>query len=120
MRKTALTLSLIAALSMAAAPALAGGYGKGHGRHGNGYGYGHAGHGKGHGGHGYEAKDDNDEIYYLVGGLVGGLVLGTLLSQASYGPPQPVYVAAPRCVQDTVYRRLPDGRLQSGQRTLCY
>lgn len=39
-----------------------------------------------------------------------------------YAPP-PVYYVAPRapyCVQDEVYRYLPDGRIQWGTRTRCY
>ena len=40
-----------------------------------------------------------------------------------YVPPPPVYYLAPRqpyCVQDEVYRYLPDGRIQWGTRTRCY
>ena len=40
-----------------------------------------------------------------------------------YAPPPPVYYVPPRepyCVQDQVYRYLPDGRVQSGTRTRCY
>ena len=45
-----------------------------------------------------------------------------------YGPPPyyyppPVYYVSPRepyCVQDQVYRYLPDGRIQWGTRTRCY
>jgi hypothetical protein len=40
-----------------------------------------------------------------------------------YYVPPPVYYAAPReryCVQDEVYRYLPDGRIQWGTRTRCY
>lgn len=39
-----------------------------------------------------------------------------------YAPP-PVYYVSPReqyCVQDKVYRYLPDGRIQWGTRTRCY
>lgn len=40
-----------------------------------------------------------------------------------YVPIPPVYQVAPRepyCVQDEVYRYLPDGRIQWGTRTRCY
>jgi hypothetical protein len=41
-----------------------------------------------------------------------------------YYPPPPVYYYAPPsqpyCVQDQVYRYLPDGRIQWGTRTRCY
>ena len=37
---------------------------------------------------------------------------------AHYYPPQPAYV--PACYQDQVWRRLPDGRIQTGIRTRCY
>jgi hypothetical protein len=40
-----------------------------------------------------------------------------------YPPPRPVYYVPsrePYCVQDQVYRHLPDGRIQWGTRTRCY
>ncbi len=35
-----------------------------------------------------------------------------------YYRPAPAYV--PTCYQDNVWRRLPDGRIQTGTRTRCY
>lgn len=42
--------------------------------------------------------------------------------QAYYPPPATYYAPprAPYCVQDRVYRYLPDGRIQWGTRTRCY
>ncbi len=57
-----------AALLLGATQAQAGGYGR----------HGHRHHGHGH---------HNDEAVYLIGGLVGGLVLGSLLTRASTPPP---------------------------------
>ena len=40
-----------------------------------------------------------------------------------YAPPPPVYYVPPPepyCVQDRVYRHLPDGQIQWGTRTRCY
>jgi hypothetical protein len=40
-----------------------------------------------------------------------------------YAPPPPAYsppVREPYCVQDKVYRYLPDGQIQWGTRTRCY
>lgn len=58
-----------------------------------------------------------------VAGIIGGaLVLSSLLTAPRYyHPPAPAYYAPPRnCVQDNVYRYLPDGRKQWGVRTRCY
>jgi hypothetical protein len=73
MRKIIAALAA-SALLLGAAPAMAGGYGH-----------------RGHGGHGH----DNDEAAYLIGGLLGGLVLGSLLTRAS-SPPPPRYYAPPQ------------------------
>ena len=98
----------------------------------------------GYGHHGYRHHDDDDLL--IAAGIVGGaIVLGSLLTRPSYydGPvyyqPAPVYyqsapvyyqpapvfyqptpVYVPTCYQDTVWRRLPDGRIQTGTRTRCY
>lgn len=64
------------ALLLGTTPALAGGYG-------------HRGH------HGHRHHGGNDEAAYLVGGLVGGLILGSLLTRAS-APPPPRYAAPPQ------------------------
>jgi hypothetical protein len=84
----------------------------------------------GYGHHGYRHHGDDDLL--IAAGIVGGaIVLGSLLTRPSYygGPvyyqPMPVYyqpmpVYVPTCYQDTVWRRLPDGRIQTGTRTRCY
>ncbi len=77
--------------------------------------------GYGHGGHGYGGHDYGDEI--LIGaGIVGGsILLGSLLSRPYNSQPAPTnYRPAPGCYQDEVWRRLPDGRIQTGVRTRCY
>ncbi len=61
----------------------------------------------------------------LIGaGIIGGaILLGSLLTRPYYPPPPPVAYVPPRpryCVQDRVYRYLPDGRIQWGTRTTCY
>ncbi len=79
-----------------------------------GYYYGHGGHHSGHG-------DD----FLIAAGIVGGAyLLGSLLSQPRYYAPPVYYRPAPAyvrtCYQDKVWRRLPDGRIQTGIRTRCY
>jgi hypothetical protein len=118
--------------------ALAGGYGHGgHGGYGykggyggygykggyGGYGYkgGHGGYGYKGGGYGYGGHDYGDEI--LIGaGIIGvSILLGSVLSRPYYYQPAPAYYQpAPTCYQDEVWRRLPDGRIQTGIRTRCY
>ena len=83
-----------------------------------------AGHGRHHNGHG----DD----FLIAAGIIGGAyLLGSLLSPPRYYAPPvyyrraPVYYRpapayAPTCYQDEVWRRLPDGRIQTGVRTRCY
>ena len=94
----------------------------GHGGYG-GYGYksGYGGYGYKSGRYGYGGHDYGDEI--LIGaGIVGvSILLGSVLSRPSYYQPAPAYYQpAPTCYQDEVWRRLPDGRIQSGVRTRCY
>ncbi len=80
-----------------------------------------------HGHHRRRKRDgiDGDDLL-LAAGIVGGaVVLGTILSQPAYAAPPPrTYHAPPprqpHCVVDDVYRYLPDGRIQWGERTRCY
>ena len=79
-----------------------------------GYYYGHGGHHNGHGGD-----------LLIAAGIIGGVfLLGSLLSQPRYyAPPvyyRPALAYVPTCYQDKVWRRLPDGRIQTGVRTRCY
>ncbi len=48
----------------------------------------------------------------------GGRNYGAPIAAPVYYQPAPAYV--PNCYQDTVWRRLPDGRIQTGTRTRCY
>ncbi len=86
-----------------------------------GYYYGHGGHHNGHG----------SNLLIATGIIGGAILLGSLLTQPRYYdppvyyrrapvyyPPAPAYV--PTCYQDQVWRRLPDGRIQTGIRTRCY
>lgn len=61
---------------------------------------------------------------FLIGAgiVVGAVALGALLSPPPpYVSPRISYYPPPRsCVQDEVYRFLPDGRIQTGTRTTCY
>ena len=85
----------------------------GHSHHERGY-Y----HGYHHGHHG----DYGDALLIGVGIVAGALLLNRLLTPRRY-PPAPVYIAPPpprRCVQDRVYRYLPNGNIQWGTRTTCY
>ncbi|MPZ12523.1 MAG: hypothetical protein GEU89_20275 [Kiloniellaceae bacterium] len=65
-----------------------------------------------------------DEILLGAGIIGGSIIVGSLLSQPRPAPPPAtVYYApppAPYCVQDQVYRYLPDGSIQWGTRTRCY
>ncbi len=93
-----------------------------------GYYYGHGGHHNGHGGN-----------LLIAAGIIGGAVLlGSLLAPPRYYQPpayyqrapvyyrpapvyyRPVTAYVPTCYQDEVWRRLPDGRIQTGTRTRCY
>ena len=67
----------------------------------------------------------NGDKLLIAAGIIGGaFLLGSLLTQPryyappAYYAPQPAYV--PSCYQDQVWRRLPDGRIQTGVRTRCY
>ena len=104
MKKT-LLLGGIVALSLAAAPAYADNWR--YGRHYHGHSHAHV---------------SGDALALGVGIVVGAVALGALLSPPPYyyGPPPLAYRPAPYCVQDEVYRYLPDGRLQTGTRTTCY
>ncbi len=85
------------------------------------YYYGHGGHHIGHG----------DDIL-IAAGIIGGVfLLSSLLTRPRYYAPPvyyrraPVYyrpapVYVPTCYQDKVWRRLPDGSIQTGIRTRCY
>ncbi len=87
-----------------------------HGHGGHHHGHFHGGHHRGH------YRDYGDELLIGVGIVAGALLLTRLLTPPRY-PYPPVYYAPPRprtCVQDRVYRYLPDGRIQWGTRTTCY
>ena len=75
----------------------------------------------------YHRDDDNGDEILAAAGIIGGAVLlGSILSRPTYAAPPPArtyYAPPPRqphCVVDDVYRYLPDGRIQWGQRTRCY
>ncbi len=82
-------------------------------------------------GHGRHRSGSSDD-FLIAAGIVGGAyLLGSLLTQPRYYAPPvsyrraPVYYRpapayAPTCYQDEVWRRLPDGRIQTGVRTRCY
>ena len=110
MKRMILIASILSfALVVQGTAALAGG--KGHRGHG---GYGHNGHG--HGGYDY-----GDEILIGAGIICGTILLGSLLSRPyNYQPAPTYYRPAPTCRRDEVWRRLPDGRIQTGVRTRCY
>ena len=120
MKKILIASLLSFALVVPGTAALAGGYGykSGHG------GYGYKGGGYGYGGHNY-----GDEILIGAGIIGGSILLGLVLSRPyyyqsapTYYQPAPTYYyqSAPTCYQDEVWRRLPDGRIQTGVRTRCY
>ncbi len=88
-----------------------------------------------HGGHHYSHGDD----LLIAAGIIGGaFLLGSLLTKPRYYAPPvyyrrapvyyrpaPVYYRpapayVPTCYQDGVWRRLSDGRIQTGTRTRCY
>jgi hypothetical protein len=83
--------------------------------------HGHYSHRRHHHRHGH---DYGDEILLGAGIIGGSIIIGSVLSQPRYAPPPPVYYYAPppqpTCVQDQVYRYLPDGSIQWGTRTRCY
>jgi len=102
MKRLAAALST-AFLLLSAMPALADGYGHGHRGYGYGYGYSHGygyGHGYGyrHGHYGYRRYHGygGGYGYAIAGALVGGAIVGSLLTQPTYyAPPRPIYVPAP-------------------------
>ncbi len=73
----------------------------------------------GHGGHG-----SSDDILIAAGIIGGAYLLGSLLTRPRYYAPRVYYRPAPTyvptCYQDRVWRRLSDGRIQTGTRTRCY
>ncbi len=79
-----------------------------------GYYYGHGGHHNGHG----------DDALIAAGVIGGAILLGSLLTRPRYYAPPVYYRPAPAyvptCYKDRVWRRLPDGRIQTGTRTRCY
>lgn len=82
----------------------------------------HHGHGYHHGYHNSHRGDYGDTLLIGAGIVAGALLLTHLLTPRRY-PPAPVYYAPPpprRCVQDRVYRYLPNGNIQWGTRTTCY
>ena len=106
--KKILLASLLSAALIAPSLALAGG------RHHGGHYHGHRHHSHHHG-HGHAAG-------LLIGaGIVGSaLVLGTLLSRPHRHEPAPVYRRPVTCEEEEVWRRLPDGRIQTGTLRRCY
>jgi len=86
-------------------------------------GYYHHGH-HGHYGHHYGGHSGGDDLLIAAGIIGGAFLLGSLLSQPRYHAPpayyQPAPVYVPTCSRDEVWRRLPDGRIQTGVRTRCY
>ena len=78
----------------------------------NGHNYGYSG---------YHHSDIGDEILIGAGIIGGSILLSSLLTRPHYQA-VPAYYAPARasyCVQDQVYRYLPDGRIQWGTRTRC-
>lgn len=83
----------------------------------------------GHGGYRY---GDSDDLLIAAGIIGGAYLLGSLLTRPRYYPAPPVYerrapvyyrpapAYVPTCYQDRVWRRLPDGGIQTGTRTRCY
>ncbi len=94
------------------------------------YYYRHGGPHYGHGGH-FRHNGHGDDVLIAAGIIGGAFLLGSLLTQPRYyAPPvyypsapayyQPAPAYVPTCYQDKVWRRLPDGRIQTGTRTRCY
>ena len=78
---------------------------------------------RGHGGH-YQHYGNSDDVLIAAGIIGGAYLLGSLLTQPRYYAPPVYYRPAPAyvptCYQDKVWRRLSDGRIQTGTRTRCY
>lgn len=74
--------------------------------------------------HHHHHRRHGDEILLGAGIIGGAVIVGSVLAQPRYAPPPPtVYTyppPQPACVQDQVYRYLPDGSIQWGTRTRCY
>ncbi len=127
MKKLFLVSLISAALVVAGQPAFADH--RGHGYHKQQH-YKHHRKHRRHHGHRHHRRHkgvDGDDLIVAAGILGGAVVLGSLLSRPSYAAPQyapaPAYSPPPRqpyCVVDEVYRYLPDGRIQWGERTTCY
>jgi len=132
-------LFLAVSLALAGMPAAAGGgyHGGGgyYGKHQPGYArpyyrpyYGwRYGYGGPYWGWSYGVHGDGDDLLAAAAIVGGALLLGNLLSQPrdplptrtavpGYGQP----ARAPVCLEDRVYRYLPDGSLQWGTRRRCY
>jgi len=133
MSKLLIALLVSAATVASSFPAQAGGYyhSRPYGYHGyKNYGYKSYGHYRPrHHGHYHQRRhhhrhDYGDEILLGAGIIGGSIIIGSVLSQPRYAPPPPpVYYyppPQPTCVQDEVYRYLPDGSIQWGTRTRCY
>jgi len=139
MGRNAARLLAIAVVSIALAwPAAAGGrwhsYHGHHGYHGYHGHYGHRGykhHFRGHRKHHRHRhhrrhKHDNRDVYTALGIVAGIGLIGALLAQPRYAVPTPVYPQhryvprARHCTKEQVYRYLPDGRIQWGEKTTCY
>lgn len=141
MSKLPVVLLAVAALLAGSLPVQAGGFfshGRHHGYHGQHHffqshrhfkrhhyagrhHYGGHHHGRHH--HRRHGGGYGDEILLGAGIIGGSIILGSVLSQPRAAPPPTVYYAPPPqpyCVQDQVYRTLPDGSLQWGTRTRCY
>ncbi len=75
-------------------------------------------------GHGGYRSGSSDDILIAAGIIGGAYLLGSLLTRPRYSAPPAYYRPAPAylptCYQDKVWRRLPDGRIQTGTRTRCY
>ena len=133
MRKLFLVSLISAALVVAGQPAFADRRGHGYHKqyhykhHSKRHHYKHRRH-RGHYHHRKRKGVDGDDLIVAAGILGGAVVLGSLLSRPTYAAPAPqsyapAYSAPPRqpyCVVDDVYRYLPDGRIQWGERTTCY
>ncbi len=73
---------------------------------------------------GYYHNGNGDDALIAAGFVGGAILLGSLLTRPRYyAPPvyyRPALAYVPTCYQDKVWRRLLDGRIQTGIRTRCY
>ncbi len=78
---------------------------------------------RGHGGH-FRHNGHGGDVLIAAGIIGGAFLLGSLLTQPRYYTPpvyyRPALAYVPTCYQDKVWRRLSDGRIQTGTRTRCY